>query len=185
MITSEPTLTICSACISVLFRLAATVELGKSEDASYLSWKQGVWAYPEGAVGIVVACVPAFPRFVSHIRDSKPLTRVWSSLSALLDTMKSNQRSDNDLTSLESLKHNHKDYVGWPAQGRSVSSDAAPADKRPITPNIEAEQGMKSRHWNAVGILRTVDVEASAESANSYQDRHVSQWATCAGQGGR
>lgn len=67
-------------------RLSYTVKLYHATDITYYTWLTGVWTYPEMVSGILAACLPVSAKFFQALKDSKPVSRLGSSLKQLVSS---------------------------------------------------------------------------------------------------
>ena len=56
----------CSACVTSILRTYYTWKVVKNPDISYNIIVMGLWTLAEIATGIIVSCLPVFPKFVRH-----------------------------------------------------------------------------------------------------------------------
>ena len=65
----ETVLTILNrVCLTSILRLYYTRKFVEAADETYWQAFLGAWLYLEVAVGIIVGCMPTFPKFAQHIR---------------------------------------------------------------------------------------------------------------------
>lgn len=69
-------LTVKSACVCSIVRLSYIIGLFLSHDKVYSNWLSRIWQYPEVTCGIIVACVPVWPRFFRGIKETKAISKI-------------------------------------------------------------------------------------------------------------
>ena len=55
------------ACVTSILRTYYAWQIVKSPDVTYNMLFMGLWAYAEISIGIIVSCLPVFPKFLKHI----------------------------------------------------------------------------------------------------------------------
>ena len=71
-------LTIPSACIASIVRLAYSIITSQTSNRAYYGYLAGTWAVPEMSFGIMVAGFQVLPKFISHIQGRNPIAK-WRS----------------------------------------------------------------------------------------------------------
>lgn len=87
-------------------------------DKTYYSWIEGQWVLPELISGIIVACVPVFPRFLGSLQGTLVFSRLSSTLRSLLHgpSRLGSKRSDGgaSLPHHVTLGQHTSNGIGWP-----------------------------------------------------------------------
>ncbi|KAI4118430.1 MAG: hypothetical protein LQ345_001543, partial [Seirophora villosa] len=98
--------------------LGSTVINHTRVDKTYYTWIEAQWVLPELASGVIVACVPVFPKFFGSLRQTWISSRLSSTLQTLLrrsSRVGSNRSADEaSLPHHVTLKPSTGNGIGWP-----------------------------------------------------------------------
>lgn len=107
-----------SACATSITRQAYSVITYTHSDKTYYSWIEGQLVLPELASGVIVACVPVFPRFLGSFQETWVFSRLSSTLRSLLHrSSRSGSKRSAGGASLPhhvTLKPLTGNGIGWP-----------------------------------------------------------------------
>lgn len=89
------------ACVTSILRTYYTWKIVRSPDITYNMIIMGLWAYAEITIGIIVSCLPVFPKFFKHVGPKIYGTFSLGSLSGTLlrHKLRSTQNTDKTNTS--------------------------------------------------------------------------------------
>ena len=68
-------------CVQIYYGLVLAID---KSDKSYKISNNGIWALPEVATGLLVACLPVLPRFLGVIGTTSTMSRIGTSIRGLL-----------------------------------------------------------------------------------------------------
>lgn len=139
--TDKNTLLICSAVISAICRLAATIDYLRSPDATYYVSATALWCVAEQTCAILVFCVPIMPK---AFKDNKYFRR-------LLTTARSSKNTSKDI----------KDWGSTSQQNRYREIDGGyPLD------NMNQGQAAQGRYGSDEHLQGSADGTAWAQNAH-------------------
>ena len=149
-----------------IVRLSYATKLYRSTDITYFGWYDGVWAIPEMASGIIVACLPLLAKFFQGLQEMGTLTKIKSSLKVFLNfTVVSSRRRTDDHSAQDYRSSNvptSRSTKTRPGQYKTLS-DRPPLANR-SDPNLEDTTfGDDEYNQLETHIMRTINIDTRSE----------------------
>ncbi|KAL8929032.1 MAG: hypothetical protein Q9208_001475 [Pyrenodesmia sp. 3 TL-2023] len=153
------------ACATSIIRLGYSIMTYTHMDKIYYAWVEGEWVLPELASGVIVACVPVFPKFFGSLGQTWVFSRLSSTLQSLLHrSSRLGSKRGADEASLPhhvTLKPLTGNGIGWPKNYEELRDE-----HRGQGTFILREEAMLWIADKDTGITRSVDIHTTTESSS-------------------
>lgn len=168
-----------SACFAAGYRLAVTIAYSKSQDTTYTFCTVGIWVVVETTCGLIVLCMPAFPKAVSELG----VTKVYISLKSWATTQSRNKSSSAIDDSVARFAESHRLKAQKDPWQELDTSTTALGDELESVGTYEngIELGTNTPHKDST-ILRTTQISIATKDngqdhIHDFNRQRNSPWA--------